>query len=328
MSQPPSAGRLVAVVVTNDRLEQLKVTLARLSQSPPEDLAALLVVDNASTDGTAEWLAGQGETRLHIIRSETNIGGAGGFEAGLRHAMRHLAPDWILVMDDDARPAPGALAAFHDAQRDARTAYAAATRYPGGGICEMNRPGLNPFARPSVLWRTLTGGGRDARHLGAAAFEGGELHEIDMGSFVGLFVPRAAIERVGYPDGGLFLYGDDVIYCLALRAAGIPILFDPRLGFEHDCATYAAHETTLRVRPLWKVYYIMRNRLIMYRRAAGPAFWIFAPLLVLRWTLAARHYGADAARFRRLLGRAVRDGLAGRTDLGLDAVKALAAPPS
>ncbi|MFU1684364.1 glycosyltransferase [Phaeobacter piscinae] len=55
--QQAGAGRLVAVVVTYNRLEKLKVTLARLLESPAEDLAALVVVDNASNDGTGDWLA-------------------------------------------------------------------------------------------------------------------------------------------------------------------------------------------------------------------------------------------------------------------------------
>ena len=105
-------GRIVAVVVTHDRLAQLQVTLARLLASDPAHLAAVLVVDNASPDGTRDWLAGQGDARLHVLRMAVNGGGAGGFAAGMRHAMAHLAPDWVLVMDDDARPEPDALARF------------------------------------------------------------------------------------------------------------------------------------------------------------------------------------------------------------------------
>ena len=80
MAQSPSAGRLVAVVVTHDRLDQLKVTVARLLGAAPGDLASVLVVDNASTDGTADWLAEQEDDRLRTLRCETNVGGAGGME--------------------------------------------------------------------------------------------------------------------------------------------------------------------------------------------------------------------------------------------------------
>ncbi|WP_392341740.1 glycosyltransferase [Phaeobacter sp. BS52] len=55
--QQAGAGRLVAVVVTYNRLAKLKVTLARLLDSPAQELASLVVVDNASNDGTGDWLA-------------------------------------------------------------------------------------------------------------------------------------------------------------------------------------------------------------------------------------------------------------------------------
>ena len=187
----------------------------------------------------------------------------------------------------------------------------------------MNRPGLNPFARPRVLWRTLTGGGRDGYHLGAAEYGDVALRDIDMGSFVGLFVPAPSIARVGYPDAALFLYGDDAIYSLRLRAAGVRILFDPGLRFEHDCATYMPGHGAARIRPLWKAYYLFRNRLIMYRHGGGALAWPLMGLLAVKWRLDARHYGADAGRFRRVWARAVRDGLRGRTGMTLDAVRAL-----
>lgn len=318
------SGRLVAVVVTHDRLAQLKITVARLLADDPRRVGAILVVDNASRDGTAEWLAGRADARLHVLRLDDNRGGAGGFAAGLDHALTHLDADWIVVMDDDARPEPGTLAAFHAAPRDADTAYAGAVRYPDGGICEMNRPGLNPFARSRALWDTLRGGGRDGYHLGAEAYDDVALRDIDMGSFVGLFLPKTAIDRVGLPDPALFLYGDDAIYSLRMRAAGVRILFDPALRFEHDCATYVPGQGAARIRPLWKAYYLFRNRLIMYRHAAGPLFWLFAPVLAAKWRLDARHYGADAPRFRRVWRRAVADGLSGRTGLRLADVRALA----
>ena len=53
-------------------------------------------------------------------------------------------------------------------------------------------------------------------------------------SFVGLFLSRQAIARAGYPEGGLFIYGDDLIYTLHLSKAGGKIGFLPWLRFEHD----------------------------------------------------------------------------------------------
>ena len=105
--------RLVAVVVTYNRLDKLKPTLARFLDSPPDHLERVVVIDNASTDGTADWLAMQDDPRLAVERLPENRGGAGGFEAGMRFATERFDPDWLVLSDDDGRPAPGALAAFH-----------------------------------------------------------------------------------------------------------------------------------------------------------------------------------------------------------------------
>ena len=146
----PSPRRLVAVVVTYNRLDKLKDTIARLLQSPAEELAALVVVDNASTDGTRDWLTTLQDPRLDIQVSETNRGGAGGFERGMRRAMEAHAPDWLVVMDDDGRPAPGALAAFpalpvHDDPARAWAGVAAAVYFPTRGLFAMTRPSPHPY---------------------------------------------------------------------------------------------------------------------------------------------------------------------------------------
>lgn len=320
------AGRLVAVVVTHNRLDELVRTVGRLLASPPEELSALVVVDNASTDGTGDWLAGQEDGRLSVVTSARNVGGAGGFELGMGHALAHLAPDWLVVMDDDARPEPGALADFHAVPRPADTAVAAAVYFPDGRVCEMNRPSVNPFWAPRIFLRTLLGGGRDGYHIPYEDYDAPVPRPVDLASFVGLFLPADAVRCAGLPEGRLFLYGDDVIYTLGLRRLGYRIVFDPAIRFEHDCATFA-DDRRRAWRPVWKVYYSYRNGLIMYHRAAGVLFWPLLPLLVLKWWLAARRYGAERRVYLRLMRRAVADGVRGQVRLSHDEVLALAGKP-
>ncbi|WP_374328265.1 glycosyltransferase, partial [Paracoccus pantotrophus] len=64
MNQPdPPPPVIAAVVVTFNRLAHLEKTLARLLAEP---LDHVVVVENGSTDGTREWLAGQGDPRLVV----------------------------------------------------------------------------------------------------------------------------------------------------------------------------------------------------------------------------------------------------------------------
>lgn len=298
-------ARLVAVVVTHNRLDQLRETVTRLLENPPEHLAALVVVDNASAPETGDWLAAQGDPRLVVERLERNGGGAGGFEAGMRLAMARLEPDWIVVMDDDARPAPGALEAFHADLPPGDTGAAAAVYFPDGRICEMNRPSRNPFWDWRLFLVTLFKW-RDGYHIPYADYEAKTPRPIDLTSFVGLFLPRAMVQEAGFPEARLFLYGDDVIYTLGLRRRGWKLLFDPRVRFEHACSTFENDRKRV-FSPLWKVYYTYRNGLLMYRAAAGVFFWPLLPLLAVKWRLAAGRYGAERVRYLRLYRLALRD---------------------
>lgn len=307
------AVRIAAVVVTHDRLAQLQRTIERLLG---EAVDHVIVVDNASTDGTGAWLDGLKDVRLHPVRLTHNSGGAGGFEEGLRRAVALYDPDWCVVMDDDARPAPGAVAQFRadvaGAQAPGFDAVSAGVFYPGGAICEMNRPSFNPFWDLKSFLRTLFGGGRRGFHVSDASFEKATLQRIDACSFVGLFLSRRAIQKVGYPDGRLFIYADDVLYTLKITRAGGAIGFAPWLRFEHDCTTVPTSGPIVH-RPLWKVYYTYRNGLLAYREAAGPLwFWPVLVVVAVKWRRKARLYGPDRASYLRLLRLALADALRGR----------------
>lgn len=299
--------KLGAVVVTYNRRAMIEKTVTRLLAEP---LDVLLVVDNGSTDGSRDWLDSVADPRLIRVYTAENLGGAGGFEMGLRQIVGDHDPDWVLIADDDARPEPGTLAAFRSADLTGWDGVAAAVRYPDGRICEMNRPVLNPFWHPRIFLRTLTGGGRAAFHLGDADYAGTEPVRVDGASFVGLFVSRRGIALAGYPQGRLFIYAEDGLYTLGLTRAGGRIGFFPGLAFEHECTTFAGAPG--RFTPPWKAYYYHRNLLLLYRRAAGLWFWPALLIVLPKWLSKVRHQGEDKRAYLGHLGRAVWHGLSGR----------------
>jgi len=304
--------RLVAVVVSHNRRTQLETTVRRLLAEPCD---RVIVVDNVSTDGSRDWLAAEGDPRLVALLPEENLGGAGGFAAGMQLAVERYDPDWMVVMDDDARPEPGAIAAFLGADHPGADAVAAAVYYPDGRICEMNRPSLNPFWHPGVFLKTLLGGGRMGFHIPDRDYQGPE-RRIEVASFVGLFLARATVARAGFPEAALFLYGDDSIYTLGLSRAGMAIRFAPDIRFQHDCSTFAGAARVYR--PIWKVYYNYRNGLILYRRAAGWLFWPALLVILPKWALNGLRYGTGRRQFYRLLWCAVRDGILDRRNTIID----------
>ncbi len=312
---PQTPPTIAAAVVTHDRLDKLRTTIERLLAEP---VSHVVVVDNASSDGTAEWLASLDDPRLLVHRSDSNLGGAGGFSIAMQIARDRTDADWIAVMDDDGRPRPGAMQAFSRMDLSAWDAIGAAVFHPDGTICEMNRPYRNPFWHLGRFLRTLArmplGKGREGFHLGDADYrDGGPVLAVDMTSFVGLFLSRDALMRAGLPDPRLFIYGDDQLYTLQMRRKGLRIGFAPEVRFEHDTMALQG-KTGVVLRPLWKVFYMYRNALIAYRVAAGPWFWPLVPVLLRKWRRKAADYGDDAATFRAMLDLAVRDGLARRLD--------------
>jgi GT2 family glycosyltransferase len=310
--------RVAALIVTHNRRQTLAATLPRVLA---EAVDRVMVVDNSSTDDTGPWLAAQDDPRVEVLRLAENTGGAGGFAAGLAALMAGpQAPDWTVLFDDDAWPCPGAIAAFREGAAGADPgagpgglgAIAAAVIYPDGRASEMNRPALNPFWHPGVFLRTLFGGGRGGFHLADAELAAGAApREVDTASFVGFFVSRGARARAGLPEAGLFIYGDDLLYCLKLRRAGFRILSLPAVRFVHDCATLGAG---FHYRPLWKIYYHCRNGVSVARAAAGPVVFPFAlAWYLVVWWRRSRHCPADLRPlYRQLMWRGVRDGLMGR----------------
>ncbi len=100
--------RVVAVVVTWNRRDLLEESLEAV-RGQTHRPAAIVVVDNASTDATEEFLAGQ--DGLDVVRLEQNTGGAGGFAVGIEKALTH-EPDLLWLLDDDTVPGPEAAAAL------------------------------------------------------------------------------------------------------------------------------------------------------------------------------------------------------------------------
>lgn len=303
---------LAAIVVTYNRLEPLKVTLARLMS---ETVDHIVVVNNASTDDTADWLDTLTDARLRVIHLDTNTGGAGGFEAGMDYAHTTLDPDWVVLMDDDARPAPDALARFARETSDIAPdvgCVAAAVFYPDGQICEMNRPSRNPFWHARLFAKTLFTGSRAGFHLDDAAFaaDAGAV-EIDVASFVGYFVSRRAMATVGLPEGGLFIYGDDVLYSLRLRHAGLRIMMAPAVQFEHACGTLG---DGFVYRPIWKIYYHCRNGVAIARQAAGPVVFPAALLyyIAVWWRRGLHCSPTERPAYRKMMWAGLRDGLRGK----------------
>ncbi|MFZ0039918.1 MAG: glycosyltransferase [Solirubrobacteraceae bacterium] len=197
-----------ALVVTRDRKQLLGECLtALLSQTLP--VSRVIVFDNASSDGTREWLDEAGlldDQRVRFVRSEVNVGGAAGYAEVLALGSKTDA-EWLWLMDDDAEPRPDSLERLlgSPAASDAASvAVCSAVLHPDGTLDRLHRCRWGRFITP----------------LEARAYVSGRPVDVDCASFVGLMVRTDAVRAVGLPRAEFFLGYDDAEYSLRLRARG------------------------------------------------------------------------------------------------------------
>ena len=196
---------VAAVVVTFNRIELLQRLIDRLLTL--DELDQVLVVDNASTDGTGAWLAelATSEPRVHYRTLSSNQGGAGGFQAGLQWAY-DVGAELAWLMDDDGIPTPDCL--------DRLLEYRGRFDFWGPAVLAEQRP--DELCFPIRLPGTTT----IARTLA-------ELEEVSHDGLVGdvvipfngVLVTRELVERIGTPRAEFFIWGDDVEYLWRARDA-------------------------------------------------------------------------------------------------------------
>lgn len=250
MTQPTT--NVVAVVVTYNRRDLLLESLEAVrSQLRRPD--AVIVVDNASQDGTAAAVRA-GFPDVRIAELGANYGGAGGFAYGMAAALADGA-DLIWAMDDDTVPEPGALAALL-AARDgypgrAPAIVASSVVWTDGRPHPMNTPRAKPLASAAE------------RAAAAAA----ECVPIRSASFVSVLIAAAECERRGLPRADFFLWNDDFEFTTRLLRGNVGLLCRDSVVV-HKTTTYGSTD----VDPGDRFYFEVRNKIWTLRgRSLAPA---------------------------------------------------------
>ncbi|MEI2811224.1 MAG: glycosyltransferase family 2 protein [Nocardioides sp.] len=301
----PDSQRIVAVVVTFNRLDLLQGLVAALTQEPK--LTSVVVVDNASTDGTGAWLAERAAVSsgvpVDVVLLSDNTGGAGGFKAGMERAVE-LAADLVWLMDDDGLPEPGCL--------DLLLEYRDRLDFWGPVVVDRADP------ERLVFPIRLPGGARTVRRLpdvAAAARTSGDpgiLEDVVI-PFNGVLVTADLIGRIGTVRADYFIWGDDHEYRLRAEKSGARIatvvgakVLHPTVG---ELGTPMAFgKTTYNHSPSDLKHYCMaRNNLLNLRDYNG---WPHALAFVAKTVWFYTFTRPDPARLR-LSFQAMRAGLRG-----------------
>ncbi|MGI8625356.1 MAG: glycosyltransferase [Geodermatophilaceae bacterium] len=283
---------VVAVVVTWNRANLLVRSLsAILGQSTPPD--HVLVVDNASTDRTGEVLAQRFAGRVDVLTLGRNIGGAGGFAAGIVRALEH-DPDAVWLMDDDTVPEPNALAELLRTRRQyagpTPTIVASRVVWTDGRDHPMNTPRPKP------------GAGR-AERLAAGAVGSTPIRSA---SFVSILCSADVLRERGLPEVDYFLWNDDFEFTTRLLRGRRGLLCPDSVAIHHT-KSFGSTDAD----PGDRFFFEVRNKIWMFTRGTGlnPAERVLYGGSTLRRWVRTVARSPDRPRLLRAAGRGLLAGL-------------------
>lgn len=189
--------KTAAVVVTYNRKDLLQQNIRALFAQTDPDFT-VLVIDNASNDGTGEWLMEEyaDTPRLKYYNTGKNLGGAGGFQYGIRRAMDE-GFEYLWLMDDDTIPEPDAYEKLLECDEALGGNYgflSGTALWKDGSPCKMNKQ------------KAIRDWYEDSAYLRYG------LLRCYHATFVSFFLPAQIVRQIGLPVKEFFIWGDDVEY--------------------------------------------------------------------------------------------------------------------
>ncbi len=310
---------IVAITVTFNRVHTLENTLRALLNSSRK-VDAIVVSDNCSNRENQERLKqlvaelSSKECPIYVVWLSDNLGGAGGFEAGMKFAKENLDPDWYWIMDDDAYPRENTLENLLKHKTLPKLGALLPVIY-GVDWKEYQ------LYHAKTMYKHLT----KEKPKFQSIEEMQAVNEVDADAFVGPLFPKKVVDSCGFADGSLFIYGDDTEYTTRvhqkyklylIRDAVIDHNDPPKAGDVFSYKTY------------WKLYYTVRNRILLamkYNKGLKKilAFGYLTKdfLWQVGYSLVRKNLGKSRFLRLQMVCKAYLDGLAGQKGKTVDPVK-------
>jgi N-acetylglucosaminyl-diphospho-decaprenol L-rhamnosyltransferase len=225
----PSPASLDVIVVSHNTRADLEACLGALHAAPPGTLGRIVVVDNASADGSPESVR-RDWAGVRLIALDRNIG----FGAANNVAIRESQASLVLLLNSDAIAPPRAIDTLIERLTETGAVAAGPRLVDDQGRPEVSFGSmLSPWSE--VVQRARVGAARRRGPLASryiARLVSRERH-VDWVTGACLLLRRQAALDAGLFDERYFMYEEDVDLCAALRARGGRILFTPRAEVVH-----------------------------------------------------------------------------------------------
>jgi N-acetylglucosaminyl-diphospho-decaprenol L-rhamnosyltransferase len=247
--------RVSLVVVTYESRDDSPRVLAAAAEQLREG-DELIVVDNASADGTADAVADAVPT-ASLVRNSANTGFAAGANTGAASA----SGDLLVFLNQDARPAPGFVEAIDAPLREGRgwAAWMGLVTAEGGRVVNTSG-GVVHFT--GIAWA-----GQAGRPLADAS---SHPHEVGFASGACFAIPRESFRAAGGFAESFFMYCEDVDLSLRLRLAGETIGVEPRARVDHEYE-FAKGELKWRLLERNRAATVLRTYPLALLLAVAPA---------------------------------------------------------
>lgn len=240
---------LSIVIVNYNGGELLRRCLASLARHPAGVPSEIVILDNASTDGSREWIETT-QPEVVLERAAANLGLTAGFNRGVARARGRI----ILSLDSDTEVTEGAIDAMMDflAAHPDHGACGCTLVYPDGTPQRTARrfpsAAAGLFGRRSALTRLWPGNPFSRRYLMADREDSGAPFDVDTLSTACMAVRRSVIDRVGAYDEAFFVYWSDTDWCQRIKKGGYAIASLPGHIVIHNENLKARHRKVRRTR--------------------------------------------------------------------------------
>lgn len=255
--------KVIAIVVTYNRKELLRECINALLDQEYNN-CDILIVDNASTDGTKEYIGYElKNSRVHYVNTGKNLGGAGGFNYGMKEAFR-IGCDFMWIMDDDCIVHKDSLTELLKADKQLNGEYgflSSKALWKNNSICTMNIQ-KRKFSKWLKNFET-------------------NMQPIVMASFVSLFIKSEIVEELGLPIKDFFIWTDDWEYTRRISRKYKCYYISNSIVTHKSKLNEGASIATVDGDRLERFKYMYRNDVVLYRRE-GIKGWI---LLYMRLAL-------------------------------------------